>query len=204
GGTVEGSPGTLTVGYVAQEPDARPGETLLDYLARRTGVADAERDFEFLTAEMAEDPELVDAYIEALDRFLALGGEDLPNRAAEYAGAWTEYVERRALARSQHAEAHRKYVEERDRLRGRAREQRQWGTVGAEKVKKRQPDNDKAQRDWKVNRTERLASKVKATERRLEQLERNAVDKPWEGWQLHLSLNPKNRSGDVVARLEEA
>src|SRR5205085_3749772 len=35
-------------------------------------------------------------------------------------------------------------------------------------------------------------------------LERNAVDKPWEGWELHLTLKPQKRSGDVVARLDKA
>src|SRR5215471_16336893 len=30
------------VGYLPQEPEARPGETVLAYLARRTGVAAAE------------------------------------------------------------------------------------------------------------------------------------------------------------------
>ena len=41
GGRVERSPRTLTVGYLPQEPDARPGETLVAYLARRTGVGAA-------------------------------------------------------------------------------------------------------------------------------------------------------------------
>ena len=43
-GTVERTPATLTVGYLPQEHDRRPGETLLAYLARRTGVAEAEAD----------------------------------------------------------------------------------------------------------------------------------------------------------------
>src|SRR5689334_22411373 len=33
---------TGTVGYLPQEPERRPGETLFGFLARRTGVADAE------------------------------------------------------------------------------------------------------------------------------------------------------------------
>src|SRR5205823_5564502 len=63
------------------EPDARPGETLRAYLARRTGVAPAEAELDRLTDAMAEDPGLVDAYTEALDRFLALGGDDLEARS---------------------------------------------------------------------------------------------------------------------------
>src|SRR5439155_3107815 len=82
-GSVERAPRTLSVGYLPQEPDARSGETLLAYLARRTGVAAAETDLERLTADMARDPEIVDDYTAALDRFLALGGADLEPRAAE-------------------------------------------------------------------------------------------------------------------------
>src|SRR5947207_7483567 len=80
-GRVERAPAALTVGYLPQEPDARPGESLVSYLARRTGVAAAGADLDRLTAEMNHDPSLVDAYTEALERFLALGGDDLEARA---------------------------------------------------------------------------------------------------------------------------
>ena len=53
----------------------------IEYLARRTGVAEAERELDRLTRELAENPDAVDAYTEALDRFLALGGSDLDARA---------------------------------------------------------------------------------------------------------------------------
>src|SRR5262245_50205022 len=41
-GRVDHNPPSTTVGYLAQEPDARPGETVLELVARRTGIADAE------------------------------------------------------------------------------------------------------------------------------------------------------------------
>src|SRR5205807_8376790 len=71
----------LPVGYLPQEPAAVPGETLLAYLARRPGVAAAEAELDRLTAAMADDPDLVGPYTEALERFLALGGDDLGARA---------------------------------------------------------------------------------------------------------------------------
>jgi len=40
-GRVTRAPSTLTVGYLPQERDAQPGETVLGYLPRRTGGADA-------------------------------------------------------------------------------------------------------------------------------------------------------------------
>ena len=80
-GTVRRSPPTLTVGYLPQEADAEPGETLLGYLARRTGVAAAEAELDRLTDALGADPNLVPAHAEALDRFLRLGGADLAARA---------------------------------------------------------------------------------------------------------------------------
>src|SRR3954454_22306891 len=53
GGVVERAPATLTVGYLPQETDALPHETLLAYLARRTGVAAAEAELDRLTEAMA-------------------------------------------------------------------------------------------------------------------------------------------------------
>ena len=80
-GTVARAPRELLVGYLAQERDLRRGEPLIEYLARRTGVAQAERELEGLTRRLAEDPDAVDEYTEALDRFLSLGGSDLETRA---------------------------------------------------------------------------------------------------------------------------
>ena len=83
GGRIERAPASLTVGFLPQEPDARPGETLLGYLARRTGVAEASDELDRRTEDLSAEPESVDAYSAALDRFLALGGDDLESRAAE-------------------------------------------------------------------------------------------------------------------------
>jgi ATPase subunit of ABC transporter with duplicated ATPase domains len=60
-----------TAAYLPQEPERRAGETLLGFLARRAGVADAE-------ARMDAGR---DDYHDALERFLALGGADLEPRA---------------------------------------------------------------------------------------------------------------------------
>ena len=69
------------VGLLPQEPEARPGETVLGYLARRTGVGLAEREMDELAARLGGEPELAGPYADALDRFLALGGEDFEPRA---------------------------------------------------------------------------------------------------------------------------
>jgi ATPase subunit of ABC transporter with duplicated ATPase domains len=298
-GTVERAPAALTVGYLAQELDAEPGEVLLEYLARRTGVAGAGAELDRLTGLLGEDPAVLDSYTEALESYLGLGGDDFEARAGavcaevalpadrlerpvaalsggqaararlaaillsrfdvllldeptndldfdglglleeflrstpsamvtvshdrafldrsverileieehthrgvEYAGAWSEYVERRALRRSQARTAYEASKAERSRLTDRIRTQRSWSEQGVRAAKRKPKDNDKAQRDFRINRTEKQASKVRTSERALARL--GSLDKPWEGWELHLDLAPVARSGDVVARLDHA
>jgi ATPase subunit of ABC transporter with duplicated ATPase domains len=69
------------VGYLPQEPEPRPGETVRGYLARRTGIGAAEQEMDALAARLGDEPELAGAYSDALDRFLALGGGDFDARA---------------------------------------------------------------------------------------------------------------------------
>jgi ATPase subunit of ABC transporter with duplicated ATPase domains len=81
------SPPTATVGYLPQEPDRLPGETLRAFLARRTGVAEAQRRMDAAAERLGEgaDAGQADEYSIALERWLALGGADLDERAAEVA-----------------------------------------------------------------------------------------------------------------------
>lgn len=123
------------------------------------------------------------------------------HRAREYAGGWSDFLAARALAREQQYEAHGKYVAERDRLVERQRTQLAWSETGVRKAKT-SGEPDKHVKNAKVARSEKQASKIKATENKLAHLE--AVEKPWEGWRLRLQLQPSARSGDVVARLEGA
>ncbi len=80
-GRVVRMPKTLTAGYLPQEPDAAAGETLGEYLARRTGVSAAEEDLEASAAALATDAAAADRYAAALERLLALGGPDLEPRS---------------------------------------------------------------------------------------------------------------------------
>ena len=298
-GSVRRSPATTTVGWLPQEPDARPGETLRAYLSRRTGVAAAEAELDRLTAAIAGDAGLVDAYSDALERFLSLGGDDLEartstvlaevgvpddridvevgalsggqaarvalaaillarvdvllldeptnnldfeglellerfvesapgaivvvshdrafldrcanriveiteehHRAVSYAGGWSDYVAARALARSQQRDAYERFSAERGRLTERIHTQRQWSERAVKTAKRSAPDNDKIRRKAGTERSEKQASKVRATEKAISRL--TAVDKPWEGWRLELDLGGAQRSGDVVARLHGA
>ncbi|GAA1086863.1 ABC-F family ATP-binding cassette domain-containing protein [Tsukamurella spumae] len=78
-GTVDLSPADASVGYLAQEHERRPGETVAHFVARRTGVAAALEAMDAAALALADDPE-DDQYTPALDRWLALGGADLDQR----------------------------------------------------------------------------------------------------------------------------
>ncbi|MFF0818586.1 ABC-F family ATP-binding cassette domain-containing protein [Rhodococcus sp. NPDC003318] len=81
-GTVTVSPPDATIGHLVQEPERLPGETVLTYLGRRTGVTDAETEMN-AAAETLEQPGGDDRYAHALERWLALGGADLHERAEQ-------------------------------------------------------------------------------------------------------------------------
>ncbi|GGO11404.1 ABC-F family ATP-binding cassette domain-containing protein [Micromonospora parathelypteridis] len=83
-GTVRLSPPTASVGHLPQEPERRPGETVRDFLARRTGVTAAQAALDAATEALtAGAPGADDAYGDALERWLALGGADLDERAEQ-------------------------------------------------------------------------------------------------------------------------
>jgi ATPase subunit of ABC transporter with duplicated ATPase domains len=81
-GSVDRSPATLIVGYLPQEITGNDSETLLEYLSRRTGVKEAEAALDEAIAALADDADVADRHAEALEHFLALGGDDLAARAA--------------------------------------------------------------------------------------------------------------------------
>ncbi|MBH1938193.1 ABC-F family ATP-binding cassette domain-containing protein [Streptomyces sp. AV19] len=83
-GALRLSPPTATVGYLPQEPDRRPGESVRAFLARRTGVTEAQAALDEATEALVEGAKGADdAYATALERWLALGGADLDERAEE-------------------------------------------------------------------------------------------------------------------------
>ncbi|MET8676609.1 ABC-F family ATP-binding cassette domain-containing protein [Streptomyces sp. NPDC004647] len=80
------SPPTATVGHLPQEPERRPGETVREFLARRTGVSAAQTALDEATQALVDGaPGADDAYAAGLERWLDLGGADLEERAEEVA-----------------------------------------------------------------------------------------------------------------------
>ncbi|MFI9004194.1 ABC-F family ATP-binding cassette domain-containing protein [Streptomyces sp. NPDC053541] len=82
------SPPTATVGHLPQEPERREGETVGEFLARRTGVAAAQAAMDEATQGLVDGaPGADDAYAVSLERWLDLGGADLDERAEEVAAS---------------------------------------------------------------------------------------------------------------------
>ena len=83
-GSVELAPRTANVGLLPQESERSPTETVRDFLARRSGVANVGVELEDATRALARDEVGADdRYAEALDRWLALGAADFDARVGE-------------------------------------------------------------------------------------------------------------------------
>jgi len=128
--------------------------------------------------------------------------DEFTHSATRYAGGWTTYVREQELARQHARDAYEEYDAKRATLAGRAQREREWATQGLSKAKKRPADNDKNIKAFKINQTEQLAGKAARTEKRMERLE--VVEEPREAWELRLTIATTERSGDLVARLDDA
>src|SRR3954466_7506057 len=85
-GAVTCAPPDATIGYLPQEPDRVPAESVHDFLLRRTGVAAAEHAMNSAADALSRhEPGADDAYAHALERWLALGGADIEERVAQVA-----------------------------------------------------------------------------------------------------------------------
>ncbi|MGH9105164.1 MAG: ABC-F family ATP-binding cassette domain-containing protein [Acidimicrobiales bacterium] len=299
-GRVEVSTATATVGYLAQQPERSWSEQVRSYLARATGVAEADLRLQVASDALARgEPGAGDTYSAALERWQDLGAADFDTRVGEafegsgipprllelptaalsggqaasvalaavvlsrysvclldeptnnldfdglarledfvarqsggivvvshdrafleagidsvleldehsrtgclFNGGWSAYLEEKATARRHAQEAYRDYEAQRRALGHRAQRERQWATKGASREARRPRDNDKAQRGFRVNRTEQLAARARRTEQAISRLER--IEKPWQDWDLRFKVAEAHRSGAVVARLARA
>jgi ATPase subunit of ABC transporter with duplicated ATPase domains len=128
--------------------------------------------------------------------------DEFTHRATRYGGGWTSYREEKATAARHAREAYEEYEEKRSSLAVRAQREREWASQGLSRAKKKPDDNDKNIKAFKINQTEQLAGRAARTQRAMERLE--VVDEPRDAWRLQLSVATAERSGAVVARLEDA
>ncbi|MGO1518319.1 MAG: ABC-F family ATP-binding cassette domain-containing protein [Arthrobacter sp.] len=82
-GSVTASPDGAFIGWLPQEHERRPGESIADHLARRTGCAQATVAMEATAEALATGARgAEDAYSEAFDHWMASGAADLEDRTA--------------------------------------------------------------------------------------------------------------------------
>jgi ATPase subunit of ABC transporter with duplicated ATPase domains len=106
--------------------------------------------------------------------------------AREYTGGWSEYERARELERDRQYAAYEAYSSEKDRLEEQLHRMQEWERRGYGQGRKKKKTKD-----------------VKsALGGRVERLEK--AEKPYDPWQLRLSLGSRERAGEVVARLEGA
>ncbi|AMW22295.1 ribosomal protection-like ABC-F family protein [Mycobacteroides chelonae] len=85
-GVVSVAPADAFIGWLPQEHERFPGETVAAYIARRTGCTDATQAMEAAAAALADpgqglaEADLAEAYSAAFDRWLASGAADLDER----------------------------------------------------------------------------------------------------------------------------
>jgi ATPase subunit of ABC transporter with duplicated ATPase domains len=79
-GVVSLAPADAFVGWLPQEHERVPGETVAAYVARRTGCAAATQAMDAAAEALADPAADADAYAAALDHWLATGAADLDER----------------------------------------------------------------------------------------------------------------------------
>jgi ATPase subunit of ABC transporter with duplicated ATPase domains len=141
------------------------------------------------------------AFLErTVDQVLEL---DLAQQSVQlYSGGYLAYLEERAIAQQHARDGYEKYADKRTALTDRMRTQSSWADTGVRQARAKAPDKDKHRLSAQVNRTEKLASKIKITERMLDRLE--VVDEPRKEWELRMTIAAAPRSGTVAASLRDA
>jgi ATPase subunit of ABC transporter with duplicated ATPase domains len=104
----------------------------------------------------------------------------------EYTGGWSDYEAERERRRDRHYSRWESSVAERRRIEDQQRRMAEWERRGYGQGRKKKKSKD-------VKRT--YGAKLARVE---------TVDKPYEPWELQLSLAPATRSGEIAVRLEGA
>ena len=205
-GRIRRTPPSLAVGYLAQERDAGTrsgGEETRAALSAvlRDGfdvllLDEPTNDLDFaglawleraLTAHpgslvvVSHDRAFLDRVV---TRIVEL--DEWTRGTTEYGGGWSDYEAERERRRERHYRRWESSVAERRRIEEQQRRMAEWERRGYGQGRKKKKSKD-------VKRT--YGAKLARVE---------TVEKPYEPWELQLSLAPAARGGEVVVRLEDA
>src|SRR5438067_5865692 len=206
-GRIRHTPPSLTVGYLAQERD--PAGTRSGGEKARAALVELFRGgFDVLLLDEPTN-DLDFAGLAWLERALAVHPgsvvvishdrafldrtvtrivelDEWTRGTTEYSGGWSDYEAERERRRGRHYRRWESSVAERRRIEEQQRRMMEWERRGYGQGRKKKKSKD-------VKRT--YGAKLAQVEK---------VEKPYEPWELQLSLAPAARSVDVVVRLEGA
>lgn len=204
-GTIKREPPDLSVAYLAQQLDVaglsggeaarRKLEAILTADAEVLLLDEPTNDLDFAALQSLEhfvQKHRGGLVVVSHDRAFMEGMTSIVEFEAEtrsvrkYTGGWSQFAAQRAAARAREESAYADYRVGRERIEEQVRRMRQWEERGYGQGRKKKKTKDVK----------------KAGEKKLARLE--LVEKPWTPWRLQLALAPKQRGGDVVARLERA
>jgi ATPase subunit of ABC transporter with duplicated ATPase domains len=207
-GRIRRTPPSLAVGYLAQEPDGAGGTRSGGQEARAALGDVLSGDFDVLLLDEPTN-DLDFAGLAWLERSLAAHPGSLVvvshDRAfldrtvtriveldewtrgtTEYSGGWSDYEAEREARRERHYRRWEASVAARRRVEEQQRRMAEWERRGYGQGRKKKKSKD-------VKRT--YGAKLARVE---------TVEKPYEPWELQLSLAASTRSGETVVRLEHA
>ena len=124
-------------------------------------------------------------------------------RGTEFGGGWVGYLEARATARRHAEEDYATYRAQTRRARGARPHATPVGGRGRAQGEDATPASTTRHHATSgINRRSSKRRRRRATEQAIDRLD--AVEKPWEGWDLRFQVAGAPRSGDVVLRLDGA
>jgi ATPase subunit of ABC transporter with duplicated ATPase domains len=161
--------------YLLDEPTNDLDFAGLEWLEKRVQAVDG------AVVVVSHDRDFLDRTVDAIAEL-----DEWTHTLTRFAGGWTEYERARTAALKSRHEAYDAYESEKARLRDQMLRMQGW-----------------EQRGYGQGRKKKKSKDVKRTFRgRIERLD--VAAKPYEPWELRLSLAAHDRSGDVVLRLRDA
>jgi ATPase subunit of ABC transporter with duplicated ATPase domains len=161
--------------YLLDEPTNDLDFAGLDWLEKRVHELDG------AVLVVSHDRDFLDRTVDAIAEL-----DEWTHTLRHFAGGWSQYERARSAALKGQHDAYEAYEGEKARLRDQMTRMQRW-----------------EQRGYGQGRKKKKSKDVKRTfGRRLERLD--GVAKPYEPWELQLSLDSRERSGDVVVRLRDA
>ncbi|MGI9605182.1 MAG: ABC-F family ATP-binding cassette domain-containing protein [Acidimicrobiales bacterium] len=151
-------------------------------------------------AVVSHDRDLLDRTVTAVFEI-----DDHSHGGTRSNGGFAAWMHEREVARARHEQDFAEYTERRTELQTQVDRQKRWSATGARRARRDLSERDRTIRAWRAETAENLAGRAKQTAKKLERLDRDeAVEKPFEGWELRLGFGEAERSGDDVVRCRAA